>query len=160
MGVIKPHIIVAKNEIEGKLELSDDLCANIVGFFGQPVDNFLIRLVETGFRNILVKHALVNHYAFRVLGKIMAVKGSVSRTCFSGLGLTRFVAERALECLKTVDAEEGETGEKRESLYELLGKVFLSDQIDDFIVNSHWMLNHMFAEIESETTPTKVRSPE
>lgn len=95
------------------------------------------------FKNIAVKCNLVTQYAFKVLFNLAGLKSSISRECFKQLELTKLISNRIFESLNHLECIATNL-EKREYLYELLGKCFLSDHVDDYIVNSHWIIDNIF----------------
>lgn len=139
------------------ITVEDDLGRSVVKMqevCGQTLECLLVKISDYCFKNISVKSHIVTLYAFKVLYGISALKSSISRDCFKQLELTKFVSTRIFECLNELDCS-SKNMEKREYLHELLGNYFLSDHIDDYITNSHWILDGIFRQQQNEQNATQ-----
>ncbi len=118
-------------------------------------EGMLVYFTQFCFRNIIVRNKVVSQFAFKVLSKIIFLKNSINRECFKSLRLYQFISDNIFSALETLEINE-ENLDRRELLFETTGSCFLSDHLDEYIKNSHLILNKIFDAKGIEALPTHV----
>lgn len=123
--------------------------------FTGGLEGMLVYFTKYCFTNIIVRNKVVSQFAFKVLNKIILIKNSINRACFKSLRLYQFIANHIFSALETLEVNE-ENLERRELLFEATGTCFLSDHLDEYIQNSHLILNKIFDAKGIDSLPTHV----
>lgn len=111
--------------------------------FPKNCESLITFLASFVFRNISAKNPTLSSYSFKVLKKIILMKNRISRECFKSMDLLTFLYSKIGEILGELEVKL-ETMDKREGLFEALSICYLSDQLDDYIKNSHKIVQKIF----------------
>jgi hypothetical protein len=134
----------------------------------QTIDSFLVYLAKIGLAGTLHENQQVNEYSFKLLGCIVSFKPKMERENFEALEVIGFLQKGCVsliersqqQTLKMLESPAFQTSKKlsedvrkkqqslRCSLYEILGSIGLSDTSDNFLMNSHYIVNQIFRSSE------------
>lgn len=148
-GIVKENL--GQNDLKDPPEdeillISDQLVESLIAeqsVFPKNLQYLLIYLCVVCFKHIQCPQSVISEYSFRILLKIIAIKNRISRPNFKRLPLTNHVTNSALQIVRSAGSAEAVLP-MREKLYEVLGFCFLSDHLDDYIENSHKLVDEIF----------------
>ena len=125
-----------------KISTSDIMILELMSHqsvFKGGFEGMLVYFASYCFRNICVKNQTVSSFAFKILNKIILLKNSISRDCFRSLQLYRHIETNIFSALESLEIDEDNL-DKREQLFQQIGTCFLSDHLDDYLRNSHFVI--------------------